>query len=544
MKKTKKYLAVLLMFLFIFTLTGCKSNTEADVEKNKTAKENKLVDETVTPTQAAAPTPVLDTYATLFDKLPLTKSFKNEFSHNPLISQRFGADPYAMVYGDRVYVYMTNDSQEYDSYSTPTDNTYGKIKTLNCISSSDMVNWTDHGIIEVGGPTGAARWAGNSWAPAAAHKTIDGKEQFFLYFANSAGSIGVLVSDTPYGPFRDALGKPLITKQTPNCAGVVWLFDPAVLVDDDGKAYLYFGGGVPGGREEMPLTSRVVELGEDMMSLAGTPEIIEAPYIFEDSGINKIGDTYYYSYCTNWADRSVVKGQYVTDKAEIVYMTSKNPLGPWEYKGSILKNPGTFFGSWSNNHHSMINFKDQWYIFYHTLVLQNSMQIKGGYRSTHIDSFNPNADGSLPTITATRFGVKQIANVDPYNTNEAETMAWNAGITTKSVVEESINYGIVNRAIDTIEEGDWIGVTGVDFGNTPAKTFTAKVASTTEGNVIKICADSKDGDVIGYLEVPNTGSEDTFTEVTVNISEINGVHDLYFVFAGEQYLFDSWSFGK
>ena len=129
-----------------------------------------------------------------------------------------------------------------------------------------MVNFEDHGTVYAAGSKGAAKWAANSWAPAAAWKEIDGEVKFFLYFANSGGGIGVLTSDSPTGPFEDPLGEALINNHTPNCADVIWIFDPAVLVDDDGRAYLYFGGGVPEGQAANPGTARVVELGEDMIS--------------------------------------------------------------------------------------------------------------------------------------------------------------------------------------------------------------------------------------------------------------------------------------
>ncbi|HKL78801.1 MAG TPA: glycoside hydrolase family 43 protein [Mobilitalea sp.] len=480
----------------------------------------------------------------LFEKVELAKAFKAIGYHNPLISQRFGADPFAMVYNDRVFVYMTNDSQQlsYDSEGNATENTYGLIKTLNCISSDDLVNWTDHGTIKVGTPNGATSWANNSWAPAATHKIIDGKEQFFVYFANSGGGIGVLRGDSPVGPFKDPLGKALITKKTENCSDVEWLFDPAVLLDDDGRAYLYFGGGVPKGLEEMPNTARVVELGEDMISLVGTPVVIEAPYLFEDSGINKIGNTYYYTYCSNWDSRDNAVGPYVPEIAEIIYMTSDNPMGPWEYRGSILKNPGTFFETWGNNHHSMINFKDKLYIFYHTQALQDDMGIKGGYRSTHVDEVTIKEDGSIKNVKASKFGVEQISKLNPYIVTEAETMAWMGGISVKMVKEPSSLYGEINSVVHEIQTGDWIGLSDVDFGGSAPGTFTAKVASEIAGNIIRITVDKVDGECLGYLEVPNTESLEKYAEVTVNLSGVAGVHNLFFTFSGNGFLFDSWSF--
>ncbi len=480
----------------------------------------------------------------LFENIQLTKPDKAIGYHNPLISQRFGADPYAIVYGDRVYVYMTNDILEYDEAGNISENTYSKIDNLGCISSDDLVNWTDHGIIQIGGKGGGSVWTKNSWAPAAIHKKINGKDQFFLYYANNASSIGVLRSDSPVGPFLDPLGKPMITKETENCSDVKWLFDPAVFTDDDGRSYLYFGGGVPDGQEEMPNTARVAELGEDMISLAGTPVVIEAPYLFEDSGINKIGDTYYYTYCSNWDTRDNAKGPYVPEIADIIYMTSKSPLGPWEYQGPILKNPGRFFGTWGNNHHCMVEFKGKWYMFYHTQLLQDDMGIKGGYRCTHVDEVTIREDGSIVNIMASRFGVKQLKNLDPYQVTEAETFAWMGGVETEQTGTQSVHYGLVNHVVTGLTTGDWIGLSDVDFGEEAPTTFTAKISSETAGNLIRITVDKANGDCLGYLEVPNTGSLEDYQEVTVPISGVTGVHDLFFTFCGEGFQFDSWYFKR
>ncbi|MDD7294423.1 MAG: family 43 glycosylhydrolase, partial [Oscillospiraceae bacterium] len=207
----------------------------------------------------------------LFSDITLTTSYKADGENNPLYTQRFGADPGVMEYNGRVYVYTTNDVIEYDSSGNVTENTYAQVNKINCISSDDMVNWTDHGAIPVAGTDGIAKWATCSWAPCAAHKTINGKEKFFLYFCNGGNGVSVLTADSPTGPWSDPLGKALITREVANCSDITWLFDPAVFVDDDGTGYLCFGGGVPDGKTAMPGTSRVVQLGEDMISLAGTP---------------------------------------------------------------------------------------------------------------------------------------------------------------------------------------------------------------------------------------------------------------------------------
>ncbi len=114
---------------------------------------------------------------------PATAVGKLPSNGNPLVSHKFGADPYALVYGGRVYLYMTNDVLENDADGNVKDNTYGNINKISVISSDDLVNWTDHGEIQVAGPQGAAKWATQSWAPAATHKAIDGKDKFFLAYS-------------------------------------------------------------------------------------------------------------------------------------------------------------------------------------------------------------------------------------------------------------------------------------------------------------------------------------------------------------------------
>ena len=120
-------------------------------------------------------------YVEIFKDVNLTKSFKGIQNNNPIIEQHYGADPYALVYDDTVYFYMTADAYEYDEKGEIKENTYGKINTLNCYSSKDMVNWTDHGSFKIAGSSGAARWASNSWAPCIATKKINGQDKFFLY---------------------------------------------------------------------------------------------------------------------------------------------------------------------------------------------------------------------------------------------------------------------------------------------------------------------------------------------------------------------------
>ena len=442
-----------------------------------------------------------------FNGISLAKGFKDIKNHNPCLTQKFSADPGLLEYDGRIYVYGTNDG--YLQANTPSKNEYSKINTINVMSSSDLVNWSDHGTINVAGTDGIAKWAGNSWAPTAAHKVINGQEKFFLYFANNANGIGVLTSNSPTGPWTDPLGKALITRQTPN-SNVEWLFDPAVFVDTDGTGYLYFGGGVPSGKQQNPGTIRVVKLGDDMISLAGTPVTIDAPWVFEDSGINKVGNTYFYSYCTNWSG-----GPY--GNARIAYMTSNNPLGPFTYQGTCFNNPGDFFGTVGNNHHTIISFKNQFYIFYHAEWLnKESYGSTLGYRTTHVDVM-PFSDGKFGNAIGTLTGVTQLSNFDPYQLNRFNTMAWQAGVNV---------YGLGDTAV-AYNRGDWTGVSNVDFGS-GVKAITIN-AGTVNGATIRISVDSPSGNVIGYVTIPATGDNWKSTDVTAEISSVTGVKNVFFV---------------
>lgn len=465
--------------------------------------------------------------------MEITKGFKDISRTNPIMTHRYGADPYAMEYNGRVYVYMTNDALEYNEEWELIDNTYQSIKTVNCVSSDDMVNWTDHGSLKVAGAEGAAKWANNSWAPAAAHKKINGEEKFFLYFADSGKGIGVVTSDSPIGPWSDPIGGPLVNQSAPNCADVVWCFDPAVLVDEDGRAYLYFGGGLPEGKAAMPNTARAVELGEDMVSLKGTPVVIEAPYLFEDSGINKIGDTYYYSYCTNFIERNDPNAKIVLPVGQIHYLTSKSPLGPFEYGKGILKNPGDFFGGYGNNHHCFIKFMGKYYMFWHTQTLRLISELPvEGYRCTHVDTMNVQPDGTIDEINGSYTGVSQIKPFDPYRENSTDTFAWSAGIAT--VPDKSDERIMRLSGMDT---GDYIGIAGVGFDGTSAITVNA--TSSKENCKLHVFIDSLDTEAIAVIDVPT----DKCTN-TIPVSSLNGIHNLFFVFEGKGISFTTWKFSK
>ena len=459
----------------------------------------------------------------LFASVGAVASYKKEGENNPLYTQRFGADPGVMEYNGRVYVYMTDDTIEYDSNGKVQENGYGLIKRINCISSDDMVNWTDHGAIPVAGSNGIAKFANNSWAPCAAHKTINGKEKFFLYFCNGGNGVCVLTADSPTGPWSDPLGGPLVSRSVPNCGNIPWLFDPAVFVDKDGTGYLAFGGGVPDGKNAMPSTTRVVKLSDDMIHLDGTPATIDAPYVFEDSGINRIGNKYYYTYCSNW---STGGNPYGLSTASIEYMVADNPLGPYSYGGEVFKNQGNFFpGMTGNNHHSIVELNGKLYLFYHSRPVEKAMGIDGNYRSPQVDQITMSGD-KINSVTGTMTGIAQLKKVNPYQVNQAETM---------SSQSKDISVSGLGDTTVSGNKGSWLKVSGVDFSK-GAKTMTVKVSSKS-GAALKV-GTGLTGTAVAYAEIPAGG----MTEITVPVLNApSGTKDLYFLFSGD-FAIDSWSF--
>lgn len=472
----------------------------------------------------------------------IKKSYKGLEDHNPVLLTRFGADPYTLVYKDRVYIYMTEDKPEYDADGNIVENTYSVIDTLSVVSSDDLVNWQDHGVIHAAGKNGAANWGNNSWAPAAAYKNIDGKDRFFLYFANNGNGIAVLSSDSPTGPFVDPIGKALISRDTPTCADVTWLFDPAILMDDDGNAYIYFGGGVPSpDKVSNPGTARVAKLGADMISLDGDPKVIEnVPYLFEDAGINKIDGTYYYSYCTNFDVTEEATKEYGFEKGEIMTMCSKDPMGPFELCNPVLKNPERFFGMGGNNHHCMFEFKDQWYIAYHTRILEREMGFKKGYRNTNIDRLVLNDKNQPSTSTGTAKGVAQVKSLDPYKENLATVTSNLAGVNTKPFEEKAKEHGCGEMIISDITDGSWIMVSGAEFGDAAPVEFAVKALGKGTGTV-HVLLDSLQSDEICSVSIDCSGDKlESFS--TEAIVKTQGKHDIFFVFEGEGYEVYSWKF--
>ena len=441
---------------------------------------------------------------------------------NPIVQTTYTADPAPMVYNDTVYIYTGQDLDHATTSYRMTD--------YKCYSSTDMVNWTDHGtVLDVS----AFSWARHDQDANAAQVIYNPKTDKFYYFVsvsctlpNRGGiAVGVAVSDSPTGPFVDAIGEPLVSNDMTKYASHSWDdLDPSVFIDDDGQAYLVWGNGA----------CYWAKLSDDMTSLTSEiswfditdqsqfgPSFTEAPWIY------KRGDLYYLVYASKFPET-------------ISYSTSDSPTGPWTFRGEIMGREGS---NCSTIHPGIIDYKGNSYFVYH----KNGLPGGGDYkRAVCIEKFTYNDDGTIPFMPMTDDGgIEILENVNPYTRNEAETMAWSyplLGISTEECSQGGLN-------IASIDDGDYIKVAGVDFGDTGAATYTASVASGSEGGAIELRLDSEDGTLIGTLDVPYTGSDDNWKTVTTTVSsEATGIHDLYFVFKGADtenlFKVDYWQFGE
>ncbi|MCR6638790.1 MAG: carbohydrate-binding protein [Sporocytophaga sp.] len=433
--------------------------------------------------------------------------WNNAFADYPIVGYRFLADPGAIVYNGRVYVYCSNDDEnDDDSYD---------MSSIVCVSSSDLKNWTDHGVVfDV--PRDAS-WSGLSWAPSPAYR--NGK--FYLYFGNGGSAIGVAVSDSPTGPFKDPVGRAIVTGSTPGVQPFNgWLFDPMTFVDDDGQAYMYFGGNGDG-------NLRVIKLNNDMISTSGSAGKFTVPNFFEAAWMHKHNGKYYFSYSTT-----------PSAGMRIDYMVSNNPMSGFTYGGVLSPQPPT---NNNNNHHANFFLNGQWYQMYHNRIVASQTGVGMAYhRNLAIDAFSHRQDGTIVQMVNTVNGVKQIKYLDPYVRVEAETMSDQKGIET-----EVCSAGGMNLAY--IDNSDWVMVEGVDFGSAGAGRFSASVASNKTGGTIEIRLGSATGTLIGTLQVPNTGAFQTWQTVNTSVNQTTGVHNVYLVFKGSgSSLFnvDHWSFSS
>ncbi len=384
-----------------------------------------------------------------------------------------------------------------------------------------MVNWTDHGIIGgVKDPYKTFKWADgvNAWAP----QVIFRNGKFYLYGPFPKGGhmvIGVAVADKPEGPFVDALGAPLINN--PNSTDDI---DPTVFIDDDGQAYLYWGHQPP---------TFYVKLNADMISYSGSIVQLTKPQTYEEGPwFYKRNSHYYLAFASTCCPEG------------IGYAMSDSATGPWTYKGSIMDgSPNS-----SGNHPGIIDYKGNSYVFGFDYFLNNNLTngVHHERRSVCVDKLTYAADGTIAKLPWwSKTGVEQISNLNPYVRTEAETMAWTSGGGTSACTNESDynncwKWGVRTEAtsdtgggidVTSVQDGAYIKVAGVDFG-TGAVSFSARVASDSNGGKIELHLDSVTGTTVGTLIVTGTGGAQTWVTQTTTVTGATGVHDLYFKLTG------------
>ena len=422
-------------------------------------------------------------------------------AENPLIQTYYSPDPAPVVFGDTLCTYSGND--EGGSFFT--------MHGWRVSCTTDMVNWTDMNtlILEAGDFNGSAKKNGD-WASQCIRR--NDKYYYYVTVESTRGgrAVNVAVSDKKEGPFKDALnGKHLAV---PN-----WDYiDPTVFIDDDGQAWLYWGNPK---LYYCPLKENMIECASeikvsDMSTFNG--KYTEGPWI------HKRGKKYYMIYAAGGIPES------------IDYSWSDSPTGPWTYKGVIM--PSSEPGAAFTVHSGIVDFKGRSFFFYH-----NQKNVKGGgySRSTAIEEFTWNADGTIPTIRATNNGVvKPIKNLDPFVRVEAETKSWVGGMTVNTsggyTIIEHVGAEYGNVFLTNMNSGFYTKVRSVDMGDGADRII---VCTRGKGGKLELHAGSENGALLASMDIPSSSA---WEEHTFDVTDAAGVDDLFFVVKQGGFDFDYW----
>ena len=388
----------------------------------------------------------------------------NLFAQNPIIRDQFSADPSARVFDGKVYLYPSHDILANEERGRPG---WFCMEDYHVFSSENLTDWTDHGVIVSQGnvpwvnPKGYAMWAPDC---------ISRNGKYYFYFPAPGKDstygrgfhIGVAVSDKPYGPFTPQ------SEPIKNVRGI----DPNVFIDKDGQAYLYWSA----------RNIYVAKLNENMLELASEPQIIanlpdkglkEGPFLFERNGI------YYLTY------------PHVEDSTErLEYAIADNPLGPFKMTGVIMDEKP---GCWTN-HQSIIEYKNQWFLFYHHNDLSPNFDKN---RSARIDSLFFNEDGTIQKVIPTLRGVG-LTNASDKIQTDRYSLKSNEG-SSIAFIDTSNKFGGWKTILDN--ENAWVQYNGVDFGSNKFNSANVKVLSKTGGS-LQLKLDNADGPVISEIEIP------------------------------------------
>lgn len=422
----------------------------------------------------------------------------NVNAQRPIIQTKYTADPAPMVYNDTVFLYTTHDEDDAEGF---------KMQDWLLYTSTDMVNWTDHGVVASLKSFDWVKRDNGAWA----EQVVERNGKFYMYCPIHGNGIGVLVSDSPYGPFKDPLGKPLVWQKEH------WDdIDPTVFIDEDGQAYMYWGNP----------NCYYVKLNEDMISYSGdivklkeTPEHYqEGPWFYKRNG------HYYLAFASTCCPEG------------IGYAMSDSPTGPWKTKGYIMRPTERTRG----NHPGIMDYKGKSYVFglnYDLLKLETNTHYER--RSVSVAEIHYNEDGTIqevPYWADTK--LEQIGTFNPFRKVEAETMAWGYGLKTAPNADKSLSVVDVNN-------GEYICVRGVNFGKNKARRFEVS-ALPLEGGNLKIRLDAPDGKIVGNVNIPKGNETSKYELYSCEVNAVSGIHDLYLSFEGENnkdlFELDYWKF--
>lgn len=386
-------------------------------------------------------------------------------AQNPLITTQFTADPSARVFNGVVYLYPSHDI-----LATPGHGRAGWfcMQDYHVFSSPNLTDWTDHGVIA---SQNKVPWADSTaysmWAP----DCIERAGKYYFYFpapakGNNRGfSVGVAVADQPYGPF---------VPQPQPIAGIHGI-DPNVQIDRDGQAYIYWAQGNLYGAK---LKANMLELDSEPVTLEGFPDkgLKEGPYLFERKGI------YYMTY------------PHVADKIErLEYAMSPSPLGPFKYAGVLMDESAS--GCWTN-HQSVIEFKNQWYLFYHNDDLSPNFDKN---RAVRADSLFFNEDGTIRKVIPSLRGVgitvasKKI-QIDRFSAKS------DAGVSV-AFLDTANKFKGWKAIFD--QPGSWIKYNSVFFGKKAAMQVSINARSANGGTLLVSIGDAH-GTIIAKVAIPKS----------------------------------------
>ena len=413
-------------------------------------------------------------------------SYGSALAQNPIINSQFTADPTARVFNGKIYLYPSHD------IPSPIE----KLKSWFCMpdyhvfSSSNLADWEDHGVIV---SQDKVPWVQDGsytmWAPDCVCK--DGKYYFYFPAApkgeEKGFGVGVAIADHPEGPFMP-MWKPI--------EGIHGI-DPCVLIDKDGQAYIYWAGA---GLHMAKLKPNMTELASEPKLVEGLPEgFKEGPFAFERNG------KYYFTF--PWVREK--------DGTEtLAYAMADHPMGPFTFKGIIMDESPT--KCWTN-HHSIVEYQGQWYLFYH----HNDYSPKfDKNRSVRIDSLNFNPDGTIQKVVPTLRGVgltkaRSHIQIDRYSALQGKGIGIeyldknNCFAGWKTLFSKSNTALIYNK---------------VDFGNEKVEEITVR-AKSSKGGVLVVRADGKKGNIIAKVKIPKSAAwKNVRTQV---LHAPQGVHALH-----------------